>query len=161
LEEFPLEELRSEGLDRVEYLFSANPGEPVRPLARVASGGELSRLMLSLKAALAESDRATTLVFDEIDAGIGGRVGEMLARKLKEVSASHQVICVTHLPQIAALADAHFLLEKETIEISTRVTLRHLGRKERVEELGRMLGGSRVSEAVRQHAEELVEWLSA
>ncbi len=156
LEEFPLEDLRAEGLDRVEFLFSANPGEPPRSLTRVASGGELSRLMLAVKAALADRHDASTLVFDEIDAGIGGRVGEMLAAKLVEVSRSHQVICITHLPQIAARADTHFLLQKDASGISSQVSLRRLGEEERVGEISRMLGGSRISEAVRRHAEELL-----
>ncbi len=156
LEEFPLENLRAEGLDRVEFLFSANPGEPPRPLTRVASGGELSRLMLAVKAALADRYDASTLVFDEIDAGIGGRVGEMLAAKLVEVSRLHQVICITHLPQIAARAGTHFLLQKEASGISSQVSLRRLGEQERVGEISRMLGGSRISEAVRRHAEELL-----
>ncbi|MEI6509635.1 MAG: DNA repair protein RecN [bacterium] len=156
LEEFSLENLRAEGLDRVEFLFSANPGEPPRSLTKVASGGELSRLMLAAKAALADRYDASTLVFDEIDAGIGGRVGEMLAAKLVEVSRSHQVICITHLPQIAARAGAHFLLQKDASGISSHVSLQRLGEKERVGEISRMLGGSRISEAVRQHAEELL-----
>jgi DNA repair protein RecN (Recombination protein N) len=156
LEEFPLENLRAEGLDRAEFLFSSNPGEPPRPLTRVASGGELSRLMLAVKAALADRYDASTLVFDEIDAGIGGRVGEMLAAKLVEVSRLHQVICITHLPQIAARAGTHFLLQKDASGISSQVSLRRLGEKERVGEISRMLGGSRISEAVRQHAEELL-----
>jgi DNA repair protein RecN (Recombination protein N) len=153
----PEDELLPSGLDRVEFLFSANPGEKERPIARVASGGELSRLMLVIKAAIASHDRQSTLIFDEIDAGIGGRVGEKLAGMLKEVSRIHQVLCITHLPQIAALADAHFVLQKSTEQDRSVVRLEEVSGTNRIEEIARMLAGSQITRVVLAHAAEMIE----
>ena len=105
--------LNERGMDQVEFYFSSNPGEPVKPLAKIASGGELSRLMLALKSLVMTPGVVSTLLFDEVDSGVGGRVAEIVGKKLKQVAAQHQVISVTHLPQIAALADCHYVVQKE------------------------------------------------
>jgi DNA repair protein RecN (Recombination protein N) len=131
------------GLDRVEFQVAPNPGEPLRPLARIASGGETARLMLALKAALAEVDDVPVLIFDEVDAGVGGRSGHVIGEKLAELSRSHQVLCVTHLPQVASYADAHFRLVKTVQDDRTRTTVSRLDDAGRVEELAVMLGGTR------------------
>ncbi len=147
---------RDTGLDTVDLLFSANPGEELRPLARIASGGELSRFMLALKSMGAQGEDSKTLVFDEVDAGIGGRVADVVGEKLKALSRSHQVICVTHLPQIARFADAHFRIEKTETAGRTVTRVRRLDRKGRVEEIARMLAGSAITDTARKHAEQLV-----
>jgi len=147
---------RPSGLDAVELRFSANPGEDLRPLSRIASGGELSRFMLALKSVAAGGGESKTLVFDEVDAGIGGRVAEVVGEKLKALSRSHQVICVTHLPQIASFADAHFRIEKKEVKGRTVTRIHRLDRKGRVDEIARMLAGTEVTESARKHAESLV-----
>jgi len=145
-----------DGFDRVEFLLAANPGEPPRPLARIASGGELSRVMLAIKTILAAYDSVPTLIFDEVDAGIGGRAAQAVAAKLAEVSRYHQVICITHLPQIAALGDVHFQISKAVRAGKTFTEVAQLTPAPRIEELGRMLAGAKVTAAVRQHAAELL-----
>ncbi|GAM07898.1 DNA repair protein RecN [Geobacter sp. OR-1] len=152
----PLADPRPTGLDRVEFLFSPNPGEPPRPLARVASGGELSRLMLALKQLHPESD-VPTLVFDEVDTGIGGATSAQVGRKLKHVAVGQQVLCITHLPQVAAFADSHFRVEKlqESGRTITRMVL--LEGEERVNEMARMLGGVSITDTTRGHARELIK----
>jgi DNA repair protein RecN (Recombination protein N) len=148
--------ITARGIDQVEFYFSPNPGEPPKPLARIASGGELSRLMLAIKSlALAPGD-IPTLLFDEVDAGIGGGVAEIVGKKLKKVAASHQVICVTHLPQIAALADCHHVVLKEVVKGHTATTVKKLTEDERVDEIARMLGGVKITDKTRKHAEEMV-----
>ena len=144
------------GLERAEFLFSANPGEQVKPLSKIASGGEISRVMLALKVVLSAADRVPTLIFDEVDAGVGGRAGSALGRKLLEASAGRQVLCVTHLPQVASQAEEHFVVEKGTKGGRTRVSVRKLTGPERVDEVTRMLGGEG-SKAASAHARELVE----
>jgi DNA repair protein RecN (Recombination protein N) len=131
------------GVDRVEFLVAPNPGEPLRPLARVASGGETARLMLALKASLAAVDQVPVLIFDEVDQGVGGRSGHVIGEKLAELSRNHQVICVTHLPQIASFADAHYRIVKTVDGDRTRTTVSRLDDAGRVEELAAMLGGTR------------------
>jgi DNA repair protein RecN (Recombination protein N) len=146
-----------DGVDEVEFLISANPGEEPRPLTKIASGGELSRVMLALKT-VAKGDRfPRTLVFDEVDSGIGGRVATSLGEKLAHLAASHQVFCVTHLPQVAAFADQHFHVGKTQRGDRTVVTLDQLEEKGRVDELARMLGGEAVSDTTRQQAKEMLE----
>lgn len=145
-----------DGSDNVEFYFSANPGEPVRPLAKVASGGEASRLMLILKTAARSKDVGKTAVFDEIDVGIGGRVAEAVGRKLKSLATTSQVFCVTHQPQIASLADRHFVVEKETAGGKTRVRARELRASERVDELARMLAGEEITEQARENARAML-----
>jgi DNA repair protein RecN (Recombination protein N) len=144
------------GLERAELLLSPNPGEQLRPLARIASGGELSRILLALKSVASLDQAGQTLVFDEVDTGIGGGVAEVVGRKLKAIAAAHQVLCVTHLPQIAALADQHFAVEKRVEGGRTLTGVRGLSAAERVEEVARMLGGRTVTDAARQHAREMM-----
>ncbi len=147
------------GAERVRFLLAANPGEPPRPLARVASGGELSRILLALKNALRD-DRVETLVFDEVDAGIGGATADAVAERLVRLAAGAQVICITHLPQIASRARHHLRVEKAVEGGRTVVGVRALAGAERVEELARMMGGRHVTETSRRHARELVERFS-
>jgi DNA repair protein RecN (Recombination protein N) len=150
------ESYSSNGFDRVEFFFSANPGESPRPLAKVASGGEASRLMLVINTVSKERHSGKTAVFDEVDVGIGGRVAEAVGLRLKQLSSSQQVLCVTHQPQIASLADKHFVIEKSTGRGRTSITVRELQPSERVEEIARMLAGETVSETAREHARELL-----
>ncbi len=146
-----------DGIDQVEFLISTNPGEPLKPLAKIASGGEISRTMLALKASLQRTHEIPVLVFDEIDVGIGGKTAEAVGEKLREVSRYAQVLCVTHLPQIAALADWHLQVEKITEGKRTRVIVTPLGFEERVKELARMLSGKQITQASLQHAQELLQ----
>lgn len=154
-------EWRDSGTDTVELSFSANPGEDLRPLSRVASGGELSRFMLALKSVAAKGDEPKVLVFDEVDAGIGGRVADAVGEKLEELAGRHQVICVTHLPQIASFAPAHYRIDK--IERKGRIETRveRLDPEARVDEIARMLAGAVVTESAREHARQLVGSRSA
>jgi len=147
--------LSSAGMDGVEFLFSANKGEPLKPLSRVASGGELSRIMLALKGTLAEVDSIPVLIFDEVDAGIGGRTAESVGKRLKNLAKRHQILCITHLPQIAAMADHHIMIEKGERKEGVYVTLKELSRKEREEEIARMLSG-KVTDISIRHARELL-----
>jgi DNA repair protein RecN (Recombination protein N) len=157
----------SSGYDQVACLISPNPGEPLRPLEQIASGGELSRVMLALKASVeagtpqASRKRSAgsprTLVFDEIDIGIGGRAAEAVGRKLKALSRYNQVLCVTHLPQIATFADQHYAVEKEISAGRTRTTIRRLTGEERTEEVARMLSGAKLTETSRKHAEQMIK----
>ena len=149
--------IRSHGWDRIEFFFSANPGEPVRPLVKVASGGELSRLMLALKCLLARRDMVETVIFDEVDAGIGGEAAEAVARKIQELAGHHQVFCITHLPQIAARGTDHFLVEKSVKDGRTQSSFSRLTEEERVRELARMLAGDSVSTRTHAWARELLE----
>ena len=144
------------GFDRVEFYFSANPGESPKPLAKVASGGEASRLMLVIKTTIKASGPQKTAVFDEVDVGIGGRVAEAVGRKLKDLSATQQVLCVTHQPQIASLADRHFTVEKQVVAGRTIVNARELSESEKVEEIARMLAGSEITDAARENARSML-----
>ena len=143
------------GLDEVEAYVSLNPGEPLRPLREVGSGGELSRIMLSIKTVLADTDGVSTLIFDEIDTGISGRTAEKVGEKLQKIAKNHQVILITHLPQIAAKADHHFLIEKTVENGVTHTKIHPLTEKESIEELARLLGGDEISEASLENAREL------
>ncbi len=147
--------LGASGAERVVFLFKPNRGEPPRPLARIASGGELSRVMLALKAATAGGSDVPTLVFDEVDAGIGGAVAEVVGRKLRQLARGRQVLCITHLPQIAACAEHHYVVRKRPSRGRTRSSAERLSDQERVEELARMLGGVTVTAKAREHAAEL------
>jgi DNA repair protein RecN (Recombination protein N) len=144
------------GMDQVEFFFSPNPGEPPKPLAKTASGGELSRVMLAIRALVLAPGQIPTVLFDEVDAGIGGGVAEIVGNKLKQVASMHQVICVTHLPQIAALADSHHVVRKEVSKGKTLTQVVKLKQTDRVEEIARMLGGLKITEKTRRHAEEMV-----
>lgn len=143
------------GLDEVEAYVSLNPGEPLRPLREVGSGGELSRIMLSIKTVLADTEGVSTLIFDEIDSGISGRTAEKVGEKLQKIAKNHQVILITHLPQIAAKADHHFLIEKTVENGVTHTGIHPLTDKESIEELARLLGGDEISEASLENAREL------
>ena len=148
--------VRADGIDRAQFHFSPNPGEPPRPLSRVASGGELSRLMLSLESVLRRADLIPTLIFDEVDAGIGGAVAEVVGRKLKGVSGSHQVLVVTHLPQVASLGARHFRVEKHVVDERTASRVEVLDDGARVEEIARMGAGLEITDAAREHAREML-----
>ncbi|HMA53880.1 MAG TPA: DNA repair protein RecN, partial [Acidobacteriota bacterium] len=149
--------IRDQGAEDVEFLLSPNPGEELRPLRRIASGGELSRMMLALKAAGKDKEARKTLIFDEIDAGIGGKTAEFIARKLAQLAVRHQVLCITHLPQIASAATHHFSVAKRVERERTFTGVRKLGREERVEEIARLFAGSRLTEASRQIAREMLD----
>lgn len=145
------------GIDQVEFYIAANPGEDLKPLARVASGGEISRIMLALKSALAEVDRIPVLIFDEIDLGISGRIAQSVGFVLKKLSKTHQIVCITHLPQIASMGDHHFVVEKISAPDSTWTQIRKLTSEERAFEIAKLLGGESVSETHVQAARELIE----
>jgi len=144
------------GIEAVEFLFTSNPGEEPRPLAKIASGGELSRVMLALKSILAAVAQVPTLVFDEVDTGVGGGVAEVVGRKLKRLTQASQVFCITHLPQIASRGDVHFLIEKQVVAGRTVTTLRQLTAHERIDEIARMSGGLVITETTRKLAAELL-----
>ena len=145
------------GIDDIEFMISPNVGERLRPLARIVSGGEVSRIMLALKSILSEVDQVPTLIFDEIDSGVGARLGEVIAQKLKALSKKRQVICVTHLPQIACRAGRHFYIEKYILNNQTGIKLIEMKGKERIKEIARMLDGSQMSEITIQHAQKMLE----
>ena len=149
--------VRDQGAQDAEFLLSPNPGEELRPLRRIASGGELSRMMLALKSAGKDSESQKTLIFDEIDSGIGGKAAEFIAQKLRHLAGRHQVICITHLPQIASSAVHHFHVDKKVEKERTFTGARKLDRAERVEEIARLIAGSRLTEASRQIAREMLE----
>lgn len=143
------------GWDDVEFLISTNPGEPIKPLGKIASGGELSRVMLAIKTVLADQDAIETVIFDEIDAGISGRTAQKVSEKLAIIGQSRQVICITHLAQLAAMADSHYCIEKQAVDGETRTGIRKLQESEVVEELARILGGAQITDAVRDNASEM------
>ena len=163
------------GIDQVLYMISTNPGDPLRQLEHIASGGELSRVMLALKASVeagtgkkqnvgrgpspvnSRKRAQRTLVFDEIDTGIGGRAAEAVGKKLKALAASNQVLCVTHLPQIATFADHHYVIEKKEAAGRTRTTIRPVTGSERTEEVARMLSGAKLTDTSRKHAEQMIK----
>jgi DNA repair protein RecN (Recombination protein N) len=145
------------GADRVEFLISPNPGEEPRPLAKIASGGELSRIMLALKTILVEGDPIPTLVFDEVDAGIGGAVADEVGKKLRKIATRRQVFCITHLAQIASMATSHYGVAKAVKKDRTSTEVRLLGNRERVDEIARMLGGKTITGTTLKHAEEMIE----
>lgn len=148
--------LDEKGLDRVVFFFSANPGEELRPMARIASGGELSRIVLGLKELLARETAHETLIFDEVDAGIGGRTAERVGQRLKILAQRHQVVCITHLPQIACYGDYHYVVRKSAHKGRTITAMKELAGEERLEEIARMLGGERISAKTRAHAGEML-----
>jgi len=144
------------GMDRVRFLISTNPGEPEKPLSKVASGGEISRIMLAIKTALANLDKIPSLIFDEIDTGISGKAAGAVAEKLGQISSNHQVICVTHLPQIASMADVHFYIFKSEISGKTKTNVQKLDNVKQIDEIARMLGGANLTDLTLKHAEEMV-----
>lgn len=149
------EQLTEEGADYVEFMISTNPGEPMKPLAKVASGGELSRIMLAIKSILATEDEIETLIFDEIDTGISGKTASMVAEKLARISKNHQVLCISHLAQIAAMADHHYLIQKKSENDVTTTNIYQLGRNESIEELVRINGDGTITSAAISHAMEM------
>lgn len=149
------EQMTGNGYDRVTFLISTNPGEALKELAQVASGGELSRIMLALKTVLADKDQIETLIFDEIDTGISGKTAWKVSEKMGILGREHQLICITHLPQIAAMADSHFCIEKQVVDQRTITDIRQLKEEESIEELARMLGGASITENVRNNAREM------
>jgi DNA repair protein RecN (Recombination protein N) len=148
--------LSETGLDRAVFMIAPNVGEAIKPLAAIASGGELSRVVLALKAILANNDAVETVVFDEVDAGIGGEVAELVGKKLADLAGRHQILCITHLPQIAKYGDHHFRIAKTVAKGRTHTTLAPLGAEDRVEELARMLGGETITAKTRAHAREML-----
>lgn len=147
----------AEGMDDVEFMISLNPGQPLKPLASVASGGELSRIMLAIKTVMASRDEIETLIFDEIDVGISGRTAQKVSEKMAVIGKGHQVICITHLAQIAAMADRHYLIEKASSKGDTRTDIRRLDENESVRELARILGGAKITDTVLKSAVEMKE----
>ena len=148
---------KSHGTDNIEYLISANPGQQTMPLSKVASGGELSRMSLSIQVIASDGSAIPTMVFDEVDSGVGGGIAEMVGQRLRDLGGSRQVLCVTHLPQVASLANNHFRVLKITDGKTTRTSVSSLGRDERVEELARMLGGVDITDRTRDHATEMLQ----
>ena len=146
-----------QGTDEVEFMISMNPGEPVRALGDVASGGELSRIMLAIKSVMAEKDQIETLIFDEIDVGISGRTAQKVSEKMSFIGRNHQVICITHLAQIAAMADAHYAIEKQVEDGVTKSKIFRLSKEQEIEELARILGGAKITDTVMQSAAEMKE----
>ncbi len=153
-----LDKPTSNGIDQAEFIISTNPGEPMKPLKNIASGGEMSRIMLALKTVLATADLIDTMIFDEIDAGISGRTAQSLSEKLSVVAKDKQVICITHLPQVAAMADKHFLIEKHVEGTKTISSISEMSYDDRVGELARMLSGSSITDAVISNAKELLDY---
>ena len=151
----PAADYTPNGIDDAQFYISTNPGEELRPLSKVASGGELSRIMLAIKSVLADRDDIETLIFDEIDVGVSGRTAQKVSEKLAVIARSHQVICITHLPQIAAMSDTHFIIEKESDKAGTRTTIRKLDEEGSVKELARILGGARITDTVLDSAREM------
>ena len=148
---------RSDGFDDMELYISTNPGEPVKPLAKTASGGELSRIMLAVKNIIADEENTETLIFDEIDSGISGRTAQKVSEKMASIASNRQILCVTHLAQIAAMADRHFVIEKSADDNETVTCVRQLNREEQIEELARILGGAKITDAVMANAREMKE----
>ena len=156
--EMPFEEtpdFTPNGMDDAQFMISTNPGEPIKPLVKVASGGEMSRIMLAIKTVMAESDDIECLIFDEIDAGISGRTAQMVSEKMNVLSRNHQIIVITHLPQIAAMADSHYLIEKSVNQEVTTSHIFPLEEEDAVKELARMLGGVEITDAVLENAKEM------
>ena len=151
------EKISVNGYDKVEFLISANPGEPLAPLAKVASGGELSRIMLAIKSSAAKEDKIPTLIFDEIDTGISGFTAQKVAEKLDLLSKSHQIICITHLPQIAAMADHHYQIRKSVEDGSTISGVAALSEEQMIYEIARLVGGAEITHAALSNAKELKE----
>ena len=148
--------LTEAGLDRAAFMIAPNIGESLKPLTDIASGGELSRVVLALKAILAGNDAVETVVFDEVDAGIGGGAAEVVGRKLSALAAVHQVVCITHLPQIAKFGNAHFQISKQVQDSRTKTVILQLDEENRVQELARMLGGEKITPKTLAHAREML-----
>lgn len=155
-----LDRYSEQGYDEVEFLISTNPGEDLKPLSKVASGGELSRIMLAIKSVMADNDAIDTLIFDEIDVGVSGRTAQKVSERLSVIAKNHQVLCITHLPQIAAMADSHYIIEKSSNQDTTTTTIYRLDEESSVQELARILGGAKITESVIKNAKEMKELAS-
>lgn len=145
------------GLEKIDFMVSANPGQPLKSLSKVASGGELSRISLAIQVITAQNSRIPTLIFDEVDVGIGGRVAEIVGRLLRELGVHRQVICVTHLPQVAALGHHHLQVSKQKATDTTISQIAQLQAPQRVEEIARMLGGIEITDQTLSHAQEMLK----
>ena len=154
--DFQPQPLSESGMDAVRFLMSANVGEELRPIQKIASGGELARIMLAMKNVLSEQDRVGTMVFDEVDTGVSGRAAQKVAEKMARISRTKQVLCVTHLPQLAAMADTHFSVEKGVTDGRTFTHVRRLDRAQRRQELARLTGGAHITPTMLEGAEELL-----
>ncbi|NCU16772.1 DNA repair protein RecN [Pallidibacillus pasinlerensis] len=153
-------EFRPNGIDQIEFYLSTNPGEPLKPLAKIASGGELSRIMLALKTIFSQHQGVTSIIFDEVDTGVSGRVAQAIAEKIYSISVNSQVLSITHLPQVAALCDHHFFISKEIKDDRTLTSVKVLSEQERIEEIARMISGTHITSATEEHAKELLELAS-
>ncbi|RAK22322.1 DNA replication and repair protein RecN [Anoxybacillus vitaminiphilus] len=146
-----------DGVDIVEFYISTNVGEPLKPLAKVASGGELSRIMLAMKSIFSKHQGVTSIIFDEVDTGVSGRVAQAIAEKIYRVSVNSQVLCISHLPQVAAMADTHLFISKETVDNRTKTSVKVLSEEEKIKEIGRMISGVEITDLTKEHAKELLE----
>jgi DNA repair protein RecN (Recombination protein N) len=158
LEPIKEEQISPAGLERIEFMVSANPGQPLQPLAKVASGGELSRISLAIQVITALSNITPTLIFDEVDVGIGGGTATIVGQLLRQLGRNAQVLCVTHLPQVAALGEHHFQVHKATEKNQTNTTIKILNEEEKVNEIARMLGGVKITKQTLAHAKEMLEF---
>ena len=150
-------DIAKDGMDEVEFYISTNPGEPLKPLAKTASGGELSRIMLALKNIFSKHSGITSIIFDEVDTGVSGRVAQAIAEKIHKVSIDSQVLCISHLPQVAAMSDTHLYIEKETKDGRTKTSVQPLLFEEKVKEIARMISGVEITDVTKKHAEELLK----
>ena len=153
-----VEQYNENGFDEVVFLITTNPGEPLKPLEKVLSGGELSRIMLALKCVFADKDEISTLIFDEIDTGISGAVGQRVGEKMYQVSLGHQVLCITHLPQIAILSDNHYFVSKEVIDGKTFTRIKLLSIEDKILQVASMMGGSGVTQATIDNVKEMLQY---
>ena len=151
------EKLTASGMDDVEFYIQTNPGESMGPLAKIASGGELSRIMLALKTIFSQKQGVTSIIFDEVDTGVSGRVAQAIAEKISQIAQNSQVLCISHLPQVAAIADHHYFISKKVIDGRTETSVKKLNGKGKVKEIARMLSGSEITELTLEHAEELIK----
>ncbi len=149
--------LRQDGIDEIAFYITTNPGEPLKPLSKVASGGELSRMMLALKTIFSKHQGITSIIFDEVDTGVSGRVAQSIAEKIHQVSAHSQVLCISHLPQVAAMADTHLFISKDIIAGRTKTSLHILNKEEKIKEIGRMISGVEITDVTKEHAKELLD----
>jgi DNA repair protein RecN (Recombination protein N) len=145
------------GVDHIEFYISTNPGEPLKPLSKVASGGELSRIMLALKSIFSKHQGVTSIIFDEVDTGVSGRVAQSIAEKIYKVAVGSQVLCISHLPQVAAMADTHLYIAKNIKGGRTKTSVSSLKTEEKIKEIGRMISGTEITDLTKQHAEELLQ----
>ena len=149
--------ISSTGLDVMEFYISTNPGEPLKPLSKIASGGEMSRIMLALKSIFSQHQGVTSIIFDEVDTGVSGRVAQAIAEKIYKVATGSQVLCISHLPQVAAMADVHLFIAKKVTDGRTKTSVTSLDIEDKIKEIGRMISGVEITDLTKQHANELIE----